>query len=200
MSPAQAQFGHEDSAEYAVCYRCRFSGLATGATRCPRCAFPLILQAAEELEENTAVVRLFDRTAVGEEAPPLPGVDGRPRKAQLLAEERRRRRTTEISGARPLPVRVPLPAPAPDPDPAPVAAPRVGRSPRTSTVQIGRQRGRATGAEAVLASIQAKRPRAETEIPSLRPAASRFLGYGVGLMVLASAVAAGVVAFMQSGL
>jgi hypothetical protein len=42
-------------------------------------------------ENGPKVREIFDRTSVSVNAPPLPGVDGQPRKAQLLAEARRKR-------------------------------------------------------------------------------------------------------------
>jgi ribosomal protein L37E len=76
----------------AVCYRCRSGGHRPEATRCPQCGFPLIVKRRELAEDGLRVRDIFDRTSVSVNAPPLPGVDGAPRKAQLLAEARRRRR------------------------------------------------------------------------------------------------------------
>jgi len=49
-----------------------------------------------------SVEQIFDRMSVRVGAPPLPGVDGRPRKAQILAEARRRRRSEHFAAARAL--------------------------------------------------------------------------------------------------
>ena len=84
----------------AVCYRCRYIGHDDGHHRCPKCEFPLIVEHGCVGDDRPAVREIFDRTSVSINAPPLPGVDGRPRKAQLLAEARRdRRRLTRLQAA-----------------------------------------------------------------------------------------------------
>jgi hypothetical protein len=85
----------------AVCYRCGYVGMEASACRCPLCAFPLILEPGQVADRAPAIEEIFDRVSVSVGAPPLPGVDGRPRKAQLLAEARRRRRQTTGAPARP---------------------------------------------------------------------------------------------------
>lgn len=93
-----------------VCYRCRTEGPAADATRCPQCGFPLIVKRREKADDGLRVRDIFDRTSVSVNAPPLPGVDGQPRKAQLMAEARQRRR--QAAAARQLattgPVAVPM--------------------------------------------------------------------------------------------
>jgi hypothetical protein len=74
----------------AICYKCSYVGMGIAVARCPTCAFPLIFQAQED-GFAPDIERLFDRSSVRMGAPPLPGVDASPRKAQLLMEARRRR-------------------------------------------------------------------------------------------------------------
>jgi hypothetical protein len=74
----------------AVCYKCSYTGAVDG-THCPLCQFPLILEACAEPDVAPALERIFDRTSVRVGAPPLPGVDVGPRKAQLLMQARKRR-------------------------------------------------------------------------------------------------------------
>jgi len=85
-----------------VCYRCQYVGQeAVAGNRCPTCGFPLI-QETRLIPGGARRVRdILDRSSVSVNAPPLPGVDGRPRKAQLLAEARRRR-ISELRTATPL--------------------------------------------------------------------------------------------------
>lgn len=83
----------------AVCHKCHYEGFEPNNSRCGMCGFPMILEpyssARIELRE------IFDRSSVelgvGVKAPPLPGVDPQKRKAQLLAEARRRLRTQSPS-------------------------------------------------------------------------------------------------------
>lgn len=76
----------------AVCYKCSFEGQVEGSC-CPECSFPLIFESEATPAGGTRVEDIFDRTSVRIGAPPLPGVDVGPRKAQLLAEARKRRLT-----------------------------------------------------------------------------------------------------------
>ena len=84
-----------------VCYRCRYVGVDSAGTRCPDCGFPLIMKKGVVGEDGPKVREIFDRTSVSVNAPPLPGVDGRPHKAQLLAEARRRRQAAALQPAAP---------------------------------------------------------------------------------------------------
>lgn len=81
----------------AVCYSCRYVGMEPALTRCPLCGFAIILEPGQVPEADQApdVSAIFDRVSVSVGAPPLPGVDGTPRKAQLMAEARRRRLRSE---------------------------------------------------------------------------------------------------------
>lgn len=77
----------------AVCYKCGHVGLNAEHTRCSRCSFPIILETGRVTPAREDSIRdIFDRTSVTIGAPPLPGVDAEPRKAQIVAEVRRRRR------------------------------------------------------------------------------------------------------------
>jgi len=96
VAHAEPMTRNETAMLQAVCYRCRYVGLAAGASKCPLCTFPLILEAAE-VDDTPSVQQIFERQAVNEGAPPLPGVDGTPREAQLRAGARRKR----ISESRP---------------------------------------------------------------------------------------------------
>ncbi len=75
----------------AVCYKCSYVGVAGDAARCPVCQFPFIREAGAAPEVAPNLEGIFDRVSVRIGAPPLPGVDTGPRKAQLMAEARRRR-------------------------------------------------------------------------------------------------------------
>jgi len=75
----------------AVCYKCSYVGLGADADRCPVCEFPFILEAGPSPEVAPDIAVIFDRASVRIGAPPLPGVDAGPRKAQLLMESRKRR-------------------------------------------------------------------------------------------------------------
>lgn len=91
----------------AVCYSCRYVGMDAALTRCPLCGFAIILEPGQVPEAEAApdVSAIFDRVSVSVGAPPLPGVDGTPRKAQLLAEARRRRLESErLKAVAPRPV------------------------------------------------------------------------------------------------
>jgi hypothetical protein len=93
----------------AVCYRCQYTGQDAAGNRCPSCSFPLIIETRLIPGGPRRVRDILDRSSVSVGAPELPGVDGTPRKAQLLAEARKRR----ISGLRAAtaePAPVPLPA------------------------------------------------------------------------------------------
>lgn len=85
----------DESSYKAVCYKCHYVGLGA-LKKCPLCNFPIILETGE-VSEQIEVEELFDRTSVNVGAPPLPGVDGTPRKAQLLAEARKRRHLEMLS-------------------------------------------------------------------------------------------------------
>lgn len=74
-----------------VCYRCSYEGQDTTRTRCPECQFPLILESEDTPPAGHRVEEIFARRSLDEGAPPLPGVHREPRKAQILAEARRRR-------------------------------------------------------------------------------------------------------------
>ncbi len=82
-----------DPSQYfkAVCYKCGHVGLNAERTRCSRCSFPVILESGR-VSIQDSIRDIFDRTSVTIGAPPLPGVDAAPRKAQIVAEVRRRRR------------------------------------------------------------------------------------------------------------
>lgn len=75
----------------AICYRCSYVGVVVGQARCPACEFPLIQEVGRGPEVAPTVNSLFDRVSVRVGAPPLPGVDAEPRKAQLLMEARRKK-------------------------------------------------------------------------------------------------------------
>ncbi len=75
----------------AVCYKCSYVGDPRGATRCPICQFPFILEAGDPPELAPELQQIFDRSSVRVGAPPLPGVDAGPRKAVLLMAARKRR-------------------------------------------------------------------------------------------------------------
>ncbi len=75
----------------SVCYKCSYVGLDATVARCPACQFPLIFEARRSEAFAPDIERIFDRASVRLGAPPLPGVDTEPRKAQLLIEARRRR-------------------------------------------------------------------------------------------------------------
>jgi|GEM_PF-3303133 len=79
----------DETSYKAVCYKCHYVGLGQLA-RCPLCNFPIILETGQVNDEQQ-VEDIFDRVSVNVGAPPLPGLDGRPRKAQLLAEARKKR-------------------------------------------------------------------------------------------------------------
>lgn len=81
----------------AVCYRCHYVGMEPDINRCPLCEFPIILEPAERSDQDVGVEEIFDRASVRLGAPPLPGLDPGKRKAQLLAEARRKRRTDQIA-------------------------------------------------------------------------------------------------------
>jgi hypothetical protein len=85
-----------------VCYRCQYKALEATGNKCPNCGFPLIYKAGRQQTVGRSVEQIFDRVSVRVGAPPLPGVDGRPRKAQMLAEARRRRRSEHFAAARAL--------------------------------------------------------------------------------------------------
>lgn len=86
--PAQSSQEHLK----AVCYKCSYVGRADGSC-CPECSFPLIFEPEKTPAGGTRLEDIFARTSVHIGAPPLPGVDAEPRKAQLLAEARKRRAT-----------------------------------------------------------------------------------------------------------
>jgi len=91
----------------AVCYRCQYVGQEAAGNRCPSCGFPVIKETRLVPAGPRRVRDILDRSSISLGAPPLPGVDRGPRKAQLLAEARRRR-LSEVRQATPAtPVRFP---------------------------------------------------------------------------------------------
>lgn len=78
----------------AVCHKCHYVGFEPNTNSCVHCGFPIILERYESAQ--VALREIFDRSSVelgvNIKAPPLPGVDPQKRKAQLLAEARRRLR------------------------------------------------------------------------------------------------------------
>lgn len=90
MSTAIAEITATNCSHQVVCYRCQYVGMEASSTRCPLCAFPLIVEALGDAV-NRCVGEIFARESVNDGAPPLPGVDASPRKAQLLAEARKQR-------------------------------------------------------------------------------------------------------------
>ncbi len=94
-------------ASMAVCYRCQYVGQEASGNRCPSCGFPVIMETRLVPAGPRRVRDILDRSSISLGAPPLPGVDRGPRKAQLLAEARRRR-ISEVRQATPQrPVRFP---------------------------------------------------------------------------------------------
>lgn len=81
----------------AVCYKCHYVGMEAAGNRCPLCSFPLILEPGRVEDAAPYLEEIFDRTSVSIGAPPLPGVDARKRKAQLLAEARQRRYREKVA-------------------------------------------------------------------------------------------------------
>ncbi len=77
----------------AVCYQCSFSS-DEGGSSCPECSFPLIMQSELSPPGGIRVSDVLQRESLRRGAPPLPGVHAEPRKAQLLAEARKRIRDT----------------------------------------------------------------------------------------------------------
>ena len=80
----------------AVCFKCAYVTVASDASTCAVCGSLLIKApaAANDADDDELcpdIVAIFDRTSVSVGAPPLPGLDPRPRKAQLMAEARRKR-------------------------------------------------------------------------------------------------------------
>jgi hypothetical protein len=85
----------------AVCYRCSYEAVGADDQRCPVCAFPVILEADSTPPGGRRLEEILKRAQVrAGTAPLLPGVDAAKRKAQLLAESRKRRRTAEPVPAR----------------------------------------------------------------------------------------------------
>jgi hypothetical protein len=167
MNALAYQFDDDDevSARYkSVCYRCRYVGLPGTKTRCPLCEFPLILEAAnaDEEEAEVSVERLFERS----EVTPLPGVDGTPRKAQLLAEARKQRRSAEVRATAESYAAAERPRAA---SPAKAATAARGISPTADDVDM---------------------------VPSLRPLSARIGGIVLGTLLLAGAAVAGLAAAM----
>jgi hypothetical protein len=89
-SPSQYLWASMSGNYKAVCYKCSYVGDPGGATRCPICQFPFILEAGKA-DLAPQLERIFDRSSVRVGAPPLPGVDAGPRKAVLLMAARQRR-------------------------------------------------------------------------------------------------------------
>jgi len=100
MQTATAAVFVDESSYKAVCYKCHYVGLGALKT-CPLCDFPIILETGHVDDEQPEVEELFDRVSVNVGAPPLPGVDGTPRKAQLLAEARKRRHLALVEDKKP---------------------------------------------------------------------------------------------------
>jgi len=84
----------------AVCYRCHYKSMGASENKCPSCGFPLIHKSERQETVGMGVEEIFERASVRVGAPPLPGIDGRKRKAQLLAEARRARRSEHFAAAR----------------------------------------------------------------------------------------------------
>ncbi len=91
----------------AVCYRCSYEGMGA-ANRCPVCQFPMILEPESTPPGGRRLEEIFARESVADGAPPLPGVHAEKRKAQIMAEARRERLTTQRTRK----LDLPLPAPA----------------------------------------------------------------------------------------
>jgi hypothetical protein len=87
---AMTEKGKRMSELRSICYKCSYVA-SVAASTCPACRFPFIIETSSALVVAPSIEQLFDRTSVRVGAPPLPGVDEGPRKAQLLAEARRRR-------------------------------------------------------------------------------------------------------------
>jgi hypothetical protein len=83
----------------AVCYQCSFTSDEGGST-CPDCNFPLIMQSELSPPGGFRIRDVLRRDSLRIGAPPLPGVDAAPRKAQLLSEARKRLRDAARSAAR----------------------------------------------------------------------------------------------------
>ncbi len=77
----------------AVCYQCSFT-TDEGRSSCPECSFPLIVQSELSPPGGFQIRDVLQRESLRMGAPPLPGVHSVPRKAQLLAEARKRIRQT----------------------------------------------------------------------------------------------------------
>lgn len=99
MSTAIAHAPIAHHAHQVVCYRCEFVGIEAGSSRCPMCSFPLIVEALGDAVAHR-VREVFSRESANDAAPPLPGVDAGPRKAQLLAEARKQRIARQREQAR----------------------------------------------------------------------------------------------------
>lgn len=106
MSTAIAEITATNCSHQVVCYRCQYVGMEASSTRCPLCAFPLIVEALGDAVER-CVGEIFARASVNDGAPPLPGVDASPRKAQLLAEARKQRIAEQRERSRQRPVTSP---------------------------------------------------------------------------------------------
>lgn len=79
------------SAGTAVCYQCSTRS-SDCASNCPQCNFPLITQSELSPLGGIRIGDVLRRESLRIGAPPLPGVHSTPRKAQLLAEARKRAR------------------------------------------------------------------------------------------------------------
>lgn len=77
----------------AICYQCSYRSSDSGSN-CPDCSFPLIMQSELSPPGGFRIEDVLKRESLRLGAPPLPGVDATPRKAQLLAEARKRIRDT----------------------------------------------------------------------------------------------------------
>lgn len=94
---------HDDTSPFqrrgvAVCYQCSFT-CNEGRSTCPDCSFPLIMQSDLSPPGGIRVSDVLRRESLRLGAPPLPGVDAEPRKAQLLMEARKRIRDTAYRAA-----------------------------------------------------------------------------------------------------
>jgi hypothetical protein len=109
MSTASAEITATHCSHQVVCYRCQYVGMEASSTRCPLCEFPLIVEALGDAVAQR-VREIFARESVNDGAPPLPGVDAGPRKAQLLAEARKQRIADQRERSRQRPATRPRPA------------------------------------------------------------------------------------------
>ncbi len=81
----------------AVCYRCAYEGPGSSDSGCPICRFPMILEPESTPPGGRRIEEIFARDSVADGAPLLPGVHAEKRQAQLMAEARRERISTQRS-------------------------------------------------------------------------------------------------------